>query len=136
VVLGDRHERHTGVAVCDDVLAIDVQLRSSNLATLMPLFTRSTIKLFSNSQSHHHHHGATKRAAAVDVFPEADERDTWVIEFMQDFEEVVHRASYAVECLRQHVELPPQSAAAPPYCLRIRLHSFLRVARYSAPTLG
>jgi len=110
----NNREGHARATVKHDLSAVDVEPRTPDLSSfeLRPSHSRphaldnqASFK-FGNG-SNDDNHGATKRRVRIYVFAEADEADVQTTEFVQNFEEVFHRAGHPVECPDQHhIESP------------------------------
>lgn len=60
--------------------------------TFDALHNKTSFKLADRTDDYHH--GTTQRPTCVDVLPETDERYIQVVEFIQNFEEMLDRPSH------------------------------------------
>src|ERR1019366_1402397 len=104
MLLRDLRQRHSGAAVLDDLLPVDIEPRTPDLPTLQlcsphaclhALDDQAPFKLGDGPDDDNH--GATERPARVYVFAEADELHIEAVQVVDDFEKVLHRASNPVE---------------------------------------
>ena len=95
VELGDLAQAASGLAVADDSATIDVQWPAPDMLALElgtphpgahPLDDQVAFQLGDGADNDHH--CPPQRSAGVDIFPEADELNLYMIEFVQDFEKV------------------------------------------------
>jgi len=95
VELGDLAQAASSLAVADDSAAIDVQSPAPDMLALElgaphagahPLDDQVAFQLGDGTDNDHHR--PPQWSAGVDIFPEADELNLYMIEFVQDFEEV------------------------------------------------
>jgi hypothetical protein len=95
VELGDLAQAASSLAVANDRAAIDVQWPAPDVAALElgaphagahPLDNQIPFQLGDGADDDHHR--PAQWSAGVDIFPEADELNLYMIEFVQNFEEV------------------------------------------------
>ena len=92
---GDLAQAASSLAVADDSATIDVQWPAPDMPALElgaphagahPLDDQVAFQLGDGTDDDHHR--PAQRSAGVDIFPEADELNLYMIEFVQDLEEV------------------------------------------------
>jgi len=90
VALSDSRQGHSGTAIFDDLLPIDVQPRPPDLTPFEPRTMHSRpnalddqISLQLANGGNNYDQGATERRVCIDILAEADESDIQAVELVQ-----------------------------------------------------
>src|SRR5215469_16883521 len=102
-------ERHSGVSITYDLLAVNIQWLPANPPPFQfrsphssPNALDDKISFEFRNRADDDDHGSTKRSTSIDVFAEAHELNPKMIQFIEHFQKMPHASGHSVECGHEH----------------------------------